>query len=71
MKGPCGGEICVSEGYENDHTLDFLTSDDSVLEGGKRNDSLARSVRRGIDSKEFTWSISVPNKKDHHHSTKE
>lgn len=71
MKGPCGGEIFVSEEYENDHALDFLTSNDSVLEGGKGNDSLARSVSRGIDSREFSWSISVPNKKGHHHSTKE
>lgn len=71
MKGPCGDEIFVSEGYENDHASDFLTSDDSVLEGGKRNDSLARPVSRGIDSRELSWSISVLNKTDHPHSTKE
>lgn len=59
MKGPCGADICLSEGYENDHTLDYLTSDDSVLEGGKRNDSLVRSV------------VDLSSKKDHHHSTKE
>jgi len=59
MKGPRGADICVSEGCENDHALDFLTSNDSVLEGGKRNDSLVRSV------------VDLSSKKDHHHSTKE